>query len=428
VYSPDPRNDVRKICNILVDNNFVDVKGNEAVHAETYSVRVNNRPFCDFSYIPFKIYNKLQPITVDGIKVANPFFLMIDYMRMITDPLLSFWRFDKDLKSFRRLVTLQQHFPIKVSTKKIYPSKVSSDVYTATNVIYNFLLGKETMVTVGDYAFNYFLKWSNVKMFNPITITYFEIISTDYVNDFNMLINELQQNQQIGSFITHKEFYPFFQFTGHSVEIYVNEKMICKLYSNSKRCIPFQDVKPIDFTHGTGTAGGADTIGGADTTMRIGTFSIVMMQYMINVVHFYTLNEKLKRSMQELILGQLIEIRNLYFSQSKKSFLDNTIFKDFVIDCVGTAVSAEQIKKNLIKYRKERKQPYVFTYMPQEKMMTSFIHIQMSLEMKLIMLKILNLLNMKMNNMMKLKKKNNKLKMWGVKISLKVVDKRDGER
>ena len=34
------------------------------------------------------------------------------------------------------------------------------------------------------------------------------------------------------------EFYPFFQFTDYNVEIYSNNKLICRIYNYNKKCIP----------------------------------------------------------------------------------------------------------------------------------------------------------------------------------------------
>ena len=46
-YSPDPLNDLVKICNLLYQSGFKPVRGSEALHKETYSIRVNTQLYCD---------------------------------------------------------------------------------------------------------------------------------------------------------------------------------------------------------------------------------------------------------------------------------------------------------------------------------------------------------------------------------------------
>jgi len=48
-------------------------------------------------------------IEIDGIKCAHPHFMMVDTYRILTDPMTSYWRLDKSIKRFQKLI---KYYPI----------------------------------------------------------------------------------------------------------------------------------------------------------------------------------------------------------------------------------------------------------------------------------------------------------------------------
>mgnify|MGYP000256355239 CR=1 FL=1 len=48
--------------------------------------------------------------------------------------------------------------------------------------------------------------------------------------------------------IEHKEYFPFFQFTGYSVEILLDGDIIATIYSHNGKCLPFQSVDFYEFS------------------------------------------------------------------------------------------------------------------------------------------------------------------------------------
>ena len=59
-YSPEPLQDLIELCNILHELGFKKVSGREAMHKETYSLRVNGHLYCDITYMPANIYHKIK--------------------------------------------------------------------------------------------------------------------------------------------------------------------------------------------------------------------------------------------------------------------------------------------------------------------------------------------------------------------------------
>jgi hypothetical protein len=58
-YSPEPLKDLYDICNMFHAQGYNNVIGQEAQHAETYKIFVNEIEACDISYVPKIIYNKI---------------------------------------------------------------------------------------------------------------------------------------------------------------------------------------------------------------------------------------------------------------------------------------------------------------------------------------------------------------------------------
>jgi hypothetical protein len=178
-YSIDPNSDVINLCNLLFDSGFMRVSAREAKHQNTYSIFVNFDLYCDITYMPSNIYKKTPYITLDNISYVNPNFMIIDYLRMITDPLNSYWRIEK---SFNRLIKILEYFPVPRFNKEIEIGDAANDgdIKNAIKIILDDIKHKD-IVVVGFYAYNYYLEKSKFteknKQIKPLNVPYLEIIS-----------------------------------------------------------------------------------------------------------------------------------------------------------------------------------------------------------------------------------------------------------
>lgn len=354
-YSFDPMTDLIKLCNILQEKKFKYVVGREALHQETYSISVNQITYCDISYVPKMIYDRMPFIIEQGLTLIHPHFMMIDYLRMMTDPLISYWRFDNDLKSFRRYVLLQKHYPFPTNTGPVENFKLSSSVNSALSTIFKFVCNNKTVMVIGFYAYNYFAMTAKMKGVDTVSIPYFEMISTDYRNDALSLIDKLKLNVTINKDgINHTEYYPFFQFTGHSVDIYLENEIIARIYNNNNKCIPYLEVPAYDFIENVPTK----------NVIRLGTYSVVILYGLITIMKARTNKDDYTKNLYYSIVSQLINMRNYYLEKTKKTFLDDTVFKEFVVNCMGDAISPDRQRKLLIESRKRKNKKYTFIYEP----------------------------------------------------------------
>ena len=346
MYSPDPITDLKVICNTLYKAGCQYIHCSEALHKETYTIKVDSLVYCDISYVPRNIYNKMPFVKVDGINAIGADFMTIDYLRMMTDPMTSYWRIDNDIKAFKRFFLLQIHYPFKDPEKKydvdlasIVPApKITKQLET----VKTFMLNKKSIVSIGFYAYNYFLKESRNKSYGLMKIPYYEMISTNYIEDTENLINEL--GKTYGTGITYEEYYPFFQFTGYNTRIYFEKTLIAIIYSHNHKSVPYLKVDG----------------------SKMGTFQVVIMYYLINFMYWRVNDDMKNKNLVHTTISNLYDIRNYYLQSREKKILDDSPFKEFVIECIGETKTLQRERQIEIDRRRKNKEPISFSYVPTE--------------------------------------------------------------
>lgn len=339
IYSPEPLRDIVELCNILHQKGYKNIIGREAIHKETYTIAVNGHPYCDFSYVPRKIYNRVPFLTVDNFIVTHPNFMFIDYMRMFIDPLLSHFRWDK---SFKRFYLLQKHYPIRLSKRSIeFGVKIPNNIYTA---IKEYHKTKETLIEIGAGVYNKYIDIVRPKLnyIVKIPVPYIEFISGNYVDDVKNIINIIKELKYEPKITEH---YPFFQFTGFMTDILVNGVSVCRIYDHGKVCMA-------NIVH---------------EGYKIGTFHLNLMWCLIHAM-MERVNENTKEENKYYdMASHLIQMRKYYLKEKEKSIFDKTVFRDFVSECVGETKDAKLENIEEIKKLKKSHKKYAFKYDPEEK-------------------------------------------------------------
>jgi hypothetical protein len=355
-YSPSPIEDLINLCNILYKAGYKRVVGKEARHVDTYSIIVNFQLYCDISYVPKNIYNRMPFKEIGGLHYIHPFFMAIDYLRMITDPLASYWRIEKSLK---RMVLLQKHYPLPVISKPIEIIDSNEDFDKAVESITSFLTETKTCITIGFYAYNYYINKSetNNKNIKIINIPYHEIISTNYKTDFDE-INDRLKKQFGPDRITHKEYFPFFQFTGYSVELLLDNEVVCVIYSHNNKCLPFIKVPALIFSQGKSKKMNGE--------ITLGTFSLTLLYSQIMTIKYRVINDRTMTEVYMTIVSHLISARNDYFQKNKKNIFDETIFRDFVVECQGEGIHPDREVGLRFEARRKKNKKAYYMYEPEK--------------------------------------------------------------
>lgn len=358
-YSPEPIKDLMTLCNILHKKGYKNIQGREAMHKETYSLKVQGQLYCDITYVPRNIYNKMPFKEINNLTVIGSEFMLIDYFRLMTDIILTNWRLEK---TFNRLYLLQKYYSLPFIKSSIVvppPTDNITVVNNLMNAVHNFLTNKETndrAVVVGFYAYNHFLHQSGMTKYKYLDIPYYEIILTEYRADARTIIGILKNMYPD---ISTVEYYPFFQFFGHSVHIYYKDTLIAKIFNNNKKCIPYINVNAHNFIGGKLKEDNVNKI-------NIGSFDMTILYALITAMHARVNDDKNTKHIYYTIISNIVEFRNYYLTKTNKTIFDDTIFKEFVIQCKGIPVSPESERQLIIESRKKANKKYIFSYDPAE--------------------------------------------------------------
>lgn len=351
-YSPDPIKDLLNLCNIFFDKGYKDVVGKEALHTETYKIRVNGTGYCDISYVPKNVYFRMPFKVINGLYLINTNFMTIDYLRMLNDPIISYWRLEKAVSRF---YLLQKYYPLPHIEDKLYPPSNTHDKITEElmNETISFLKNKKSVIMLGFYTYNYLLEHSGIlksgkTYFSPIDLPYYEFLSSDYSTDADDLLKLLKsKHPDVADKIKFIEYYPFFQFYGYNGIITYNDIIIAKLYDHNKHCNPYMSA-----------------VTKTKSTIQVATFMLELGMCLILAMKARVDRNNDMSNLYYTMCSHLIEMRRYFFDSTKKTILDNTPFKDFVIDCTGKTMTPQKERELMKAERKKMGKRASFRYSP----------------------------------------------------------------
>ena len=307
------------------------------MHAETYKIFTKGHNAIDLSYVPSNIYNNIPFIEKNNIRYTHPSFAMIDLLRMVTEPLFSSWRWGKIVK---RIHLLQKHYPFQKINSNPISKKHKKKVQPAFDIIEKFIKNNDDVYLFGDVAYNEFVKVAKMNDLQPVAINVYQIVSANYKIVAETLIKKLKESNLN---ITHAEYYPFWSFAGHNIEILLEGELIAKIYSNLKRCCPTKIIQ---------------------NGIQIGSFDYVLLMEIVVGFRDKVLNNKDGKIYHDTMISNLIKMRKFYFEKNKKNLLDNTLFQSFIPTCTGKAIDPIMDAKKLRKERKQKKGSAMFIYKP----------------------------------------------------------------
>ena len=346
-YSNDPFRDVIELTEELYSLNFKYVEGKQAVHENTFSIFVNFINYCDITYMTDTIYNNLPCIIIDNMKCVHPHFMMVDAYRIFTDPMTSYWRLDKAIIRFQKLIT---YYPINtelgrnsiVNLKKWWePNVINIEIL---NYIRNSIIANNKLILVGFYAYDYYVKKNNSNDM-IINYPYYELISPDFSKDA-LNIYKLLKNKFKNIYV--KEYYAFISFIDKRIEYYYNKNLILILYGNNNRCTVYNYSKT--------------------NSLYLGTFSLVIMYILFNYYYYYVNNNKKMVELNNLLISKLFYNRNEFLNINNLTVIDDSPFQEFVLNCIGFPV--DQLRHSFLEGNRKKSlgKKIKYTYTPTGKM------------------------------------------------------------
>jgi hypothetical protein len=340
IYSYEPIIDIMKVANILAEKGFVDIEGREAQHKDTYSLFVKRVNYLDVSYVPKNIYNRMPYIEINKLYYIHPTFAMIDFYRMLNDPLTSFFRIEK---SFKRLILLQKYFPIqKIKKPILYSFETNETHQEALNLVFDFLKENTDNIILGEYSYNHFVKTSeiNAPYIKELEITRYDFISANYINDGKKLIKMLREKYK--DKIKVKEYYPFFQFFGFNATITLNDIPIARIYHHNNKCLAYI----------------------TKNKLKLASFNLLVLFYLIHYIYARTNKIKNKMENMDIFISHLFQMRNYFLKKNNKTIFDKTPFEEFIIECIGETIEPMMEFNKRVKLRKSKGKPLIWSYKP----------------------------------------------------------------
>ena len=421
--SIDPKKDgiliVNQIAKELQNNNIdpKNIKLIEAIHFNTYSIKIKtsysmDKTIADITYCPPNLINHMRyKEQIDNIYIVDPKVIIIDYLRIFIDPLLSSsFRWEKHYQRFNQFIKyypimhssnsqiIKQdnednflNYVIKRNDTHSLPIERFSKIRNIQKIIHSICKDRaDTLLITGIDEYNKFIKLSpknnNIKKLkNP----FIELVSINYIKDVEYIIKTLQSKLSSNdvsknSFLAAAkdasknsskdaskdsskdsskdaapdieiiETYPFFFYRGYGVEIYYHKLLILKVYDNLNYCIPYIKINKKSYV---------------SEHYLIFWF---LTQFIFNkyhgrrslfIDHQLTNKEKFDNIAQInnefLKLAQnVLFMRRSYYTQNKIGPYDVSPFQDFIIQCYGLPVSQQKLKEKIIpKYQRFQHTP-----------------------------------------------------------------------
>jgi hypothetical protein len=327
-YSKEPLQEVVNLTEWLFKKGFKYIRAAEAVHHNTYKIYVNYVNYCDISYMPL---NNIPIIECNGgLKVTDPYFMLVDTYRVITDPLTSYWRLDKAIERFQKI---HQYYPIECDvycTIKKDKKTISKNIL---KFIYEEILKKSKHIVIGVHAYNYYKRHARTKKHKYVN--YYEIIVDNYEEELSKILKTFQNNY---SRVKYVEYNPFFVFMDKRCEIYIDNILVLIVHRDNNRCTVYKYSKT--------------------KKIYIGTFSLVCLYLLYWTFYYKIVYTNIKKSnFYFSLFCCIIKDRNSYLDSKNKTVLSNTVFKEYTFDCFG-------ITMDTLRYSRIFPSKNAFRYVP----------------------------------------------------------------
>lgn len=344
-YSPVPVVDVVDLCNILHSKGYKHIQGSSAKHEGTFNIYVNYMLYCDVSFATTSIYNGIKTITVDGIKCVDPHFIFIDHLRMYTSPLTAhnIWE-----KNFKRSYKLLKHYPLELFDPKINLPNGSDEMKKIWDNVKKVFLTREDIrecTLLGGFdAYNFYIKKaSDISSHSELSrikgrsenvrnsfskyecnTPFMELYSVNYQSTAIELFSYLKTIVPDKNALTFEENFPLFMFIGYSLTIKYQDRHLIKIYDADGSCVPYVKLK-IGF--------------------KYVSYHYTLMTFLMHKFKAHLDKDKDLYRSYGAAVSNLINGRNQFLENNRLLIINDTIFSEFRINCIGSTIDVLRLDK-----------------------------------------------------------------------------------
>ena len=358
-YSPEPIQDLIDLTNTLHRAGFQRVVGKEAQHMGSYNVIVDFELYCDITYMPKLVYHRVQTNKIGNIRYAHPHFLLIDGLRIFTQPLTAAdFRWEKTLK---RMYLLTKHYPLPFRTPRDPRQKVDNDAVSCIGFLLTDYLGAanpHNMMITGMHAYNWYLghvighkkiqKVASasvdklIKQRIPVYMA--EFCAEHYAEAVKDVWDALKIKVPDAKKLSIKEYHPFFQFTLRSAIISYQGVPVCRIYSTEGLCVPIQS---------------------SGDAFPYVSYQYLLMYLLIQRFRAYIDGDKDLEQMYGGAASILLYAKNIWCSTLRLRPHNDTVFAEYVGTCLGKTMNFRR-ESFLRSHERYKAGKHPFRYEPQK--------------------------------------------------------------
>jgi hypothetical protein len=306
-YSPTPLKHAVELGNILFTAGFKFVTVKEGINSGVYKIFNYFQEAVDLVFMPQRIYDIIPSETINGMEYVSPKHLKIDLLVALTNPKQGIFRWQKD---FERLAKLEKYFPTEKPKKFCQSSRYKYTQFPLENKIKEYIFSRNDFILFGDYAYYSYMESSGLKDFFSPDIKYLEI----GMQNPAILFEDLQKITN--GKIKIKRYHQFMKHIPTRFIITDADKdthILLIIYELTEKCIPYILHK----------------------NMKIMTYHGLVLYYNFMIYLSARYGIKDRQQIAECCIYDLERAKNYFFNYSKKNEFDDTIFKCFILPCLG---------------------------------------------------------------------------------------------
>ena len=306
-YSPTPLKHAVELGNILFTAGFKFVTVKEGINTGVYKIFNYFQEAVDLVFMPQRIYDIIPSETINGMEYVSPKHLKIDLLVALTNPKQGIFRWQKD---FERLAKLEKYFPTEKPKKFCQSSRYKYTQLPLENKIKEYIFSRNDFILFGDYAYYSYMESSGLKDFFSPDIKYLEIGMQNpatLFEDLKKITNGKIKIKRYHQFMKHIP--TRFIVTDADKDTHI----LLIIYELTEKCIPYILHK----------------------NMKIMTYHGLVLYYNFMIYLSARYGIKDRQQIAECCLYDLERAKNYFFNHSKKNEFDDTIFKCFILPCLG---------------------------------------------------------------------------------------------
>ena len=306
-YSPTPLKHAVELGNILFNAGFQFITVKEGVNAGVYKIFNYFQEAVDLVFMPQRIYDIIPSQAINGLEYVRPKHLKIDLLVALTNPKQSIFRWQKD---FERLAKLEKYFPVEKPTNFCQSSRYKYSQSPVEKKIKDYVFSRDDFILFGDNAYYAYMEASGLKDYFSPDVKYLEIGMQNPATMFEDLRRITNRKIKI------KRYHPFMKHIPARFIVTDADKdthILLIIYELTEKCIPYISHK----------------------NTKIMTYHGLVLYYnfMIYLSERYGIRDR--QQIAECCLYDLERGKTYFFNHAKKNEFDDTIFKCFILPCLG---------------------------------------------------------------------------------------------